>query len=50
MSDKKSITIRMPQELYEAIKFIAEREHRSLNKQCVHLLFKAIREKDSLDE
>jgi hypothetical protein len=35
-------TLRLPEELYEALKRLAEREHRSLHAQIVHILMEYI--------
>jgi hypothetical protein len=36
--------LRLPQELYEALQVVAEREHRSINGQIVHILERFIAE------
>ena len=42
--------LRIPDELYEKVKKIAEREHRSINSQIVHIISEYIEEYEkSLD-
>ncbi len=38
------LLLRLPKELHEAIQAVAEREHRSLNAQIVHILERFIAE------
>lgn len=41
----KSVLLRLPDELYESTKAKAEREHRSMNGQIIHVL-----ERDTADK
>ena len=42
MSDETSINLRLPKNLKDELKDIADTEKRSLNKQIVHILFRFI--------
>jgi hypothetical protein len=41
-TSKKSTILRLPTELYASLQALAEREHRSVNNEIVHLLTQAI--------